>query len=161
MQCPPHLPPLPSPPLLHPFPLQLCAGSGAGVGVCPTAFWLPSGFFNGLFHSLWPERGWPGLGLLGPTPLDPSRHPHQNGTVEHTHTKAFKKFCLSSLFNTLEISPVMELHDKRWLVCTSAVLFWALTGSISMVPGGPAKPSAPGRPARPGGPCNTTETSPD
>lgn len=27
-----------------------------------------------------------------------------------------------------------------------------LTGSINMVPGGPAKPSAPGRPGRPGGP---------
>lgn len=31
--------------------------------------------------SLWPGRGWPGLGLPGPTPLDPSRHPHRTGTV--------------------------------------------------------------------------------
>lgn len=30
--------------------------------------------------------------------------------------------------------------------------FRGLTGSISIVPGGPGKPSAPGRPARPGGP---------
>lgn len=38
------------------------------------------------------------------------------------------------------------------------MLFWALTGNISMVPGGPGIPSAPGSPARPGGPCNTEET---
>lgn len=31
-----------------------------------------------------------------------------------------------------------------------------LTGSINMVPGGPAKPSAPGRPGRPGGPWENT-----
>lgn len=33
------------------------------------------------------------------------------------------------------------------------LLRWALTGSISIVPGGPGTPSAPGRPGRPGGPC--------
>lgn len=38
--------------------------------------------------SLWPGRGWPGLGLPGQTPLDPSHHPHQTGTVGVTQHKS-------------------------------------------------------------------------
>lgn len=52
---------------------------------------LPAALFHVLVYSLWLGRGWPGLGLLVPTPLDPSRHRHQNGTVEHTQTRALKQ----------------------------------------------------------------------
>lgn len=86
------------------------------------------------FHSPWPGRGWPVLGLLGPTPPDPSRRPHRSETVRHTQTQTARY--------------------AIWAMGIKMMDFFCggLTGSISMVPGGPGKPSAPGRPARPGGP---------
>lgn len=73
-------------------PTAVCSGQGGGGGLS-TAFWLPSEF-NVLFYLLWPGRGWPELGLLGPTPLDPSHHPHRSGTIENTQTQALKKLLI-------------------------------------------------------------------
>lgn len=95
---------LPSPPkhcLLHPSPiffLQLYVGRWGFV-------LLLAGLFNALFYLLWPERGWPEPGLLGPTPLDPSHHPHQTGTVEQIQRVVQKNWLiLSSLFNSRSLA---------------------------------------------------------
>lgn len=87
-------------------PTVVCAGVGGGV--------FPGGLFNVLVYLLWPGRGWPGLGLLEPTPRVPSHHPHQNGTVEHTqiHIDIDKVVHLIQL-NTLKTGLVMKLYDKK------------------------------------------------
>lgn len=47
-----------------------------------------------LVRLLWPGKGWPELGLLGPTPPDLSHHRRRSGTVTHKYkrTKAMKRF---------------------------------------------------------------------
>ena len=139
-------PPLSSPPkgcLPHPsppFPLQLCVGSqarvwgGGGGGGCYVGACLMSlCTYSGLG-----EDGL-GLGFLG-------RH---HWTLLTVSTK-------TELLN----ANTQTKHDSLCLELCKKIFFSyrALTGNISMVPGGPGKPSAPGSPPRPGGPCITEET---
>lgn len=94
-------------PSFTPTAVHTAQGGGGGGGLS-AAFWLLTGLFNVPFYSLWPGRGWPGLGPLAPTPPDPSRRRYQIGTVEHKP--------MTDLFELLlNLNLFVGLYGSNWM----------------------------------------------